>query len=80
MGVKFPVWNARKLDKRLRDLGCELVRKTGGHRHYSNPYHPEQLITYAEHPGDIPRGIVEEIIKDLGLTKEQFYDPKFKHR
>jgi len=38
------------------------------------------LITFAEHTGDIPRGIVEEIIKDLGLTREQFYDPKFRYR
>ncbi len=80
MPSKYPVWSALKLDKRLRELGCKLIRKSGSHRHYSNPFQPEQLITFAEHTGDIPRGIVEEIIKDLGLTREQFYDPKFRHR
>jgi len=55
-----------------------LVRKTGSHRHYSNPFHPEMLITFPEHCGDVPRGIIEDIIKDLGLTKDQFYNPKFK--
>ena len=78
MGRRFPSWNARQLDKRLRELGCELIRQRGGHKHFSNPFKPELLITYSEHPGDIPRGIIEDIIKDLGLTKEQFYDRKFK--
>ncbi len=78
MAAKYPVWNARKLDKRLRKLGCKLIRTSGSHRHYSNPFRVEQLITFSDHPGDVPRGIIEDIIKDLGLTKDQFYDPKFR--
>ena len=77
MGKHYPSWNARQLDKRLRELGCELIRQTGSHKHFSNPFKPEQLITYSEHTGDIPRGIIEDIIKDLGLTKMQFYDLRF---
>jgi len=78
MGRKYPVWDARKLEKRLRELGCELIRTSGSHRHYSNPYRPEQLITFAYHSGDIPRGIIEDITKDLEITKDQFYNPKFR--
>jgi predicted RNase H-like HicB family nuclease len=32
-GKSYPAWNCRQLEKRLREIGCELVRTTGGHRH-----------------------------------------------
>lgn len=78
MTARFPMYDSKKLDKRLRELGCELIRQTGSHRHYSNPCRPEQLITFPAHRGDIPKGIIDDIIKDLGLTKEQFHNPKYK--
>jgi predicted RNA binding protein YcfA (HicA-like mRNA interferase family) len=77
VAAKYPQWDVRKLDRRLRDLGCRLVRTTGGHRHYSNPFRPEQLITFSVHPGDVPRGIIADIIRDLGITSDQFYDPDY---
>lgn len=43
------------------------------HRHYSNPFKPGQILTYPDHGGDMPRGIIADIIEDLGLTKEEFY-------
>jgi predicted RNA binding protein YcfA (HicA-like mRNA interferase family) len=80
MTPNYPVWDVHKLDKRLRDLGCVLIRKKGSHRHYSNPFRSEQLVTFSAHSGDIPRGIIEDITKDLGLTKEQFYNLRFKSK
>lgn len=78
MGRKYPALDVQKLDARLRELGCQFLRQRGGHRHYTNPFHPERIITFPVHPGDIPRGIIADIIEDLGITKEQFYDPKFR--
>ena len=75
MGEKYPVLDVRKLDQRLRQLGCQLLRQRGGHRHYSNPFRPDRIITFPVHPGDVPRGIIDDIIEDLGITKEQFYRP-----
>ncbi len=69
--------NARQLDRRLREIGCRLVRTSGSHRHYSNPFHPERLITFAFHSGDVPRGIIADIIEDLGLSREDFYFKRF---
>ncbi len=77
MGRKYPAFNARKLERRLKELGCELLRQRGSHRHYTNPFRPDRLITFAVHSGDVPRGIIEDIIEDLGITKDQFYDPDF---
>lgn len=76
MGHRYPQLNGRMLERRLRALGCIPLRQTGSHRHFSNPYQPSLIITFADHSGDIPRGIIEDIIDDLGLTKAQFYDFK----
>ena len=54
---QYPAWNCRQLDRRLREIGCKVVRTTGSHRHYSNPFHADRLITFAWHAGDVPRGI-----------------------
>ncbi|MEO6437513.1 MAG: type II toxin-antitoxin system HicA family toxin [Tepidisphaeraceae bacterium] len=74
---RFPSYDCRKVEKRLRKIGCQLIRTTGGHRHYSNPYRPDRLITFAWHPGDVPRGIIDDICEDLGISREQFYFGKF---
>jgi predicted RNA binding protein YcfA (HicA-like mRNA interferase family) len=77
MGKKFPSYNCRQLDRRLREIGCVHIRSTGSHRHYSNPFRPDRLITYAWHTGDVPRGIIADIINDLGISKDDFYNRKF---
>jgi predicted RNA binding protein YcfA (HicA-like mRNA interferase family) len=77
MGGKYPALGSRQLDRRLRELGCVFLRQKGSHRHYSNPFKPARLITYPDHGGDIPRGIIADIIEDLGLSKDQFYSPDF---
>ena len=48
-----------------------------GHRHSSNPFRPDRLITFAWHPGDVPRGIIADIVEDLGITRDEFYFGKF---
>jgi predicted RNA binding protein YcfA (HicA-like mRNA interferase family) len=54
-----------------------LVRTAGSHRHYSNPLRPNRLITFAWHPGDVPRGIIADIIEDLGVSRDDFYFKKY---
>ncbi len=75
---KYPSWNCRQLDHRLREIGCQAVRgSSGSHRHYSNPFRPDRLITFAWHPGDVPRGIIADIIEDLGVSRDDFCFRKF---
>ena len=74
---KYPSWNCRQLERRLREIGCEPIRTTGGHRHYSNPFRPDRLITFAWHPGDVPRGIIADIVEDLGISRDDFYFKNF---
>jgi predicted RNA binding protein YcfA (HicA-like mRNA interferase family) len=74
---KYPTLNARQLDKRLKELGCEFLRQKGSHRHYSNPFKADRIITFPDHGSDIPKGIIADIIDDLGITKEHFFNLKF---
>jgi predicted RNA binding protein YcfA (HicA-like mRNA interferase family) len=74
---KYPALNARQLDKRLKELGCKFLRQKGSHRHYSNPFYPDKLITFPDHGRDIPRGIIDDIVDDLGITREQFFNAQF---
>jgi len=78
MGKRFPSWNCRQLEGRLRELGCQLIRTSGSHRHYRNPFRPDRLITFAWHFGDVPRGIVADVIEDLGMNRQDFYFKKVK--
>ena len=48
-----------------------------GPRHYSNPFRPDRLITFAYHPGDVPRGIIADIVDDLGISRDDFYFKRF---
>lgn len=43
----------------------------------ANPFRPDRLITFAWHPGDVPRGIIADIIEDLGLSRDDFYFKRF---
>jgi predicted RNA binding protein YcfA (HicA-like mRNA interferase family) len=54
-----------------------LLRTSGSHRHYSNPFRPDRLITFAYHPGDVPRGIIADIVEDLGISRYDFYFKRF---
>ncbi len=58
------------------ELGCGLLRTADSHRHYSNPFRPDRLITFTWHTGDVPRGIIADITDDLGLTRDEFYFKK----
>jgi predicted RNA binding protein YcfA (HicA-like mRNA interferase family) len=35
---KYPTFNCRQLEHRLREIGCQQLRNTGSHRHYFNPF------------------------------------------
>ena len=40
-------------------------------------FRPDRLITFAWHPGDVPRGIIADIVEDLGISRDDFYFRKF---
>ena len=68
--------NYRKLSKRLRTLGCqELSRpKRGSHRKWFNPATRGSTIIPYHGSQDIALGIVRKVVRDLGLSWEEFQD------
>jgi len=59
------------------DSESQLPHGASQKRRYNNPFRPDRLITFAWHTGDVPRGIIADIVEDLGLTRDQFYFGKF---
>ena len=63
-------YSAREVLARLRRAGFEEVRQSGSHKVLR---HPNGAQTYvAMHPGDIPEGTFRKILKQAGLTPDEF--------
>ncbi len=63
----------RQVAKRLRELGCEELRQAkGSHRYWRNP--ATGLVTSVPDWGskDLREGTVRGIIRQLGLSREEF--------
>ncbi|MBI4349009.1 MAG: type II toxin-antitoxin system HicA family toxin [Elusimicrobia bacterium] len=69
--ARLPVCRFREVISALRKAGFVLDHHTGGHAILYKPGHPNP-VTVPSHPGDLKAGTVRRIIKDAGLTVEQF--------
>jgi len=69
--MKLPIVKPKQLIKVLEKKGCLFKRQTGSHRIF---YYPEKqrIITVPIHPKDLKKGLVHSIIKELGLSREEF--------
>jgi predicted RNA binding protein YcfA (HicA-like mRNA interferase family) len=62
---------AQDVNRRIERLGGRMVRQVGSHRRYVVAYIDQHgnetaaATTVAQHPGDIPRGTLRAIEKDL---------------
>lgn len=60
----------REVVRKLKAAGFEDVRQTGSHRILA---HPDGRRTFvAMHAKTLPTGIFRKILKQAGLTEEQF--------
>jgi predicted RNA binding protein YcfA (HicA-like mRNA interferase family) len=63
-------YSAREVLARLQRGGFREVRQSGSHKVLR---HPDGRQTYvAMHPGDVPEGTFRKILKQAGLSPEQF--------
>ena len=63
-------YSAREALMRLLRAGFTEVRQSGSHKVLR---HPDGRQTYvAMHPGDIPSGTLRNILKQAGLSEEEF--------
>lgn len=62
----------REIIKRLRQLGFEFDRQAAGsHEIWFNP-ETRRYTTVPNHPGDLPEGTLRAILKESGITPDEF--------
>ena len=72
MSPALPVLKAREVVAALEKAGFFIHHSTGSHVQLKHREKPELRITVPFHSGDMPRGTLRAIIRQAGLTVEQF--------
>lgn len=65
-------YSAREVLARLQRAGFREVRQSGSHKVLRQADGRQTYV--AMHPGDIPEGTFRKILKQAGLTLDQFRD------
>jgi predicted RNA binding protein YcfA (HicA-like mRNA interferase family) len=66
----------RDIVKRLKKLGFEFDRQAAGsHEIWYNPS-SKRYTTVPNHPGDMPEGTLRAILKQAGVTTDDFLQAK----
>jgi predicted RNA binding protein YcfA (HicA-like mRNA interferase family) len=73
--TRLPSLTARAVIKKLKKAGFVFDRQAkGSHEIWYNPI-TKRRTTVPNHPGvDIPKGTLKSIIKEAGLTMEEFLE------
>lgn len=70
MSTRLPASNAREVARALEKLGFRFRRQNGSHATYKHA--DGRRTTIPMHRGDIARPILHEIIKQSGVTEDDF--------
>ena len=74
MSFKIKPEPARKIIKRLVKNGFIFVYQKGSHRYYLKKKGKKEYLTSVPmHPEDLPVGTILAIIRQSGLSREEFY-------
>lgn len=73
MSRRLPAFRPRQLIRVLEQKGWRLARSKGSHHHFM---HPENLsiVSVPVHPRDLKRGTLSGVLKDAGISREEFLD------
>lgn len=71
MTGRLPAVTAKQLIRVLERHGWELHRSRGSHHHF---IHADRtiIVTVPVHPGDLKRGLVSGVLRDAGISREDF--------
>lgn len=70
---KLPIVSAKEFERLLLKLGFLVKRQKGSHVFYKHP--DGRYTTLPHHPGrDLSRPLTRQIIKEIGLTPEEFLE------
>lgn len=71
MFARLPGASARELVRALEKAGFDVIRQKGSHITLHN-LETDKTTLVAMHPGELPRWLLKKIIKDAGLTEDEF--------
>lgn len=71
MSARLPAVRPRQLVRVLEHKGWKLVRTRGSHLVFAHPERTK-LVTVPNHPGDLKRPLLAGILKDAGISREEF--------
>lgn len=64
----------REIVKRLKKLGFEFDRQAAGSHEIWYNASTRRYTTVPNHPGDMPEGTLRAILKQTGITADEFLD------
>lgn len=70
---KLPILSGKEVVKILVKIGYELDHQTGSHMILRHKDPPNRRLTVPNHP-EIAKGTMLSILKQAGITKEEFSD------
>lgn len=68
---RLPSLTAKDLVRALKKAGFEEERQRGSHLRMRHP-ETKKLTVVPMHPGDLPRQLLKEIIKQSGFSEDEF--------
>lgn len=69
--TKVPILTPRKVEKKVKNLGFILDHSTGSHNIYFNPKTKKRAVIPL-HTKDLKPGTLSAILREAGITKEEF--------
>ena len=74
MPHKLPVLNAKEVVRTLQRAGFYIHHQVGSHARLLHRTKPELRVTVPIHSKDIPPLLLRRILKQAGLTEQEFAD------
>lgn len=72
--MKIKPETAKKIVRRLKKNGFIFMHQKGSHRYFLKKNNENQFLTCVPmHPGDLPIGTIQAILRQSGLKREEFY-------
>jgi len=71
---RLPALSADEVVRALERAGFSVDRVKGSHHHLRSPARPRARPVVPMHRGDLPRGTLRAIIRQAGLSVDEFLD------
>ena len=72
MPPRLPVVKAREVVRALERAGFFVHHSVGSHAQLKHPAKPNLRVTVPQHSGDVPPTVLRSILKQAGLSVEEF--------